>query len=145
MSYQCPLCYIDPSSHSLVKLHENNNILYFYTCPAQAKLYYDVDSIIHHYNGVLSDIPSTKEWIWIFDSSNFGFIHFSQFKVGIELTKLISSKFSYNLKKIIIINPTFYTSSTYNVVYPFLDNKLKSIIEFNNNYKTTEELFSYYF
>jgi hypothetical protein len=144
MSYQCPLCLIDPFSHSLAKIAEINNIIYFYTCPSQAKLYYDVNSIIQHYDGVLSEIPYDKEWIWTFDSSNFGFTHFIQFSVGIELAKLISNKFSHNLNKIIIINPTFYTSSTYNIVYPFLNTKLKSIIEFNTNYKTAEEVIKHF-
>jgi hypothetical protein len=137
MVYQCPLCFLDPFSHSLTKVKQTNNITYFYTCPADAKLYYDVDSIIAHYNGVLSEV---KEWIWIFDSNNFGFKHFIQINVGIELAKLISSKFSKNLLKIIVINPTFYTSSTYNIIYPFLNDKLKSIIEFNYNYKSYKEL-----
>lgn len=144
MSYQCPLCIIDPFNHSLVKITEINNIIYYYTCPAQAKLYYDVNSIINHYNGVLSEIPSDKKWIWIFDSSNFSFTHFIQFNVGIELAKLISFKFSHNLNKIIVINPTIYTSSTYNIIYPFLNSKLKSIIDFNKVYKTSQEIINNY-
>jgi hypothetical protein len=90
MSYKCPFCAIDADSHSLVKIKETTSIVYFYTCPANAKLYYDMPSIINHYNGVLSEIPQDKYWIWIFDSSNFGFKHFIQFRVGIELAKLIS-------------------------------------------------------
>jgi hypothetical protein len=139
MSYQCPLCSIDPSCHSLEQIDEIQNIVYFYTCPSKAKLYYDSRSIIEHYNGVLSEIETNKEWIWVFDSLDFNFSHFIQFSVAIDLAKLISSKFSHNLNKIIIINPTFYISSTYNIIYPFLNNKLKQIIEFNKIYKSKEE------
>lgn len=142
MPYQCPLCILDPLSHSLNKLTEIDNIIYFYTCPSQAKLYYDANSIIKHYDGILSEIPNNKKWVWIFDSTNFGFKHFSQINVGIELAKLISSKFSGNLQKIIIINPTIYVSSTYRIIYPFLNEKLKSIIDFNSNYKTSQEVLS---
>jgi hypothetical protein len=140
MGFQCPLCLLDPLSHSLIKLKEINDVIYFYTCPSQAKLYFDVDSIIKHYDGVLSEIPTNKKWIWIFDSYNFNFKHFIQINVGIELAKLISSKFSSNLNQIIIINPTFYTSSTYNIIYPFLNEKLRHIIQFNSQYKSSDEI-----
>ena len=140
MPYQCPLCILDPLSHSLLKLSESNNIIYFYTCPSYAKLYYDANSIIKHYDGVLSEIPNNKKWVWIFDSTDFGFKHFTQINVGIELAKLISNKFSNNLEKIIVINPTIYVSSTYRIIYPFLNDKLKRIIDFNYIYKTTQDI-----
>jgi hypothetical protein len=140
MSYQCNLCLIDPSSHSLTKIKETNDIVYFYTCPSQAKLYYDVNSILEHYNGVLSEIPSNKQWIWIFDSINFDFKHFININVGIELAKLITNKFSSNLKNIIIINPTFYTSATYNIIKTFLNSHILSIIELNNTITTYNDL-----
>ena len=133
MSYICSLCTLDPLSHSLVKLKETKNIIIFYSCPSKAKLYFDCEGIINHYNGVLSEIPSNKKWIWIFDSINFHFKHFKQFDVGIELAKLISTKFSNNLLKIIIINPTIYISLTYNIVYPFLSKKINDTIEFIND------------
>jgi hypothetical protein len=66
MTYICPLCEIEPLSHSLSKIEETNNVIYYYTCPSKAKLYYDAESIINHYNGVLSEIPCNKKWIWIF-------------------------------------------------------------------------------
>ena len=97
MPYECPICTLWPSSHSLKKV-EKNGIVYFYTCPAQAILYDDVKGIIHHYDGVLSEVD---EWIWIVDSAGFGFTHAMQTTVAIELAKLISTKFSKNLKKII--------------------------------------------
>lgn len=131
MNYNCPLCSIDPSNHSLVKYKEINNIMYFYSCPSQAKLYFDTEGIINHYNGTLSEIPKNKKWIWIFDSKDFTFKHFIQTSVAIELAKLISSKFSNNLEKIIIINPTFYISATYNILRPFLNQHIVNTVIFN--------------
>jgi len=131
MQYTCPICTVWPSSHSLKKVGEKNGIVYFYTCPAQAIMYYDVKGIINHYDGVLSEIPEDKEWIWIFDSEGFGFTHAIQTNVAIELSKLISNKFSKNLKKIIIINPTFYITITHAMIMPFLNQKVKDIIEIN--------------
>ena len=140
MHYTCPLCKIMPSSHSLTKVLEKKGIIYYYTCPSQAKLYYDVKGIINHYDGVLSEMPENKEWVWIFDSLDFSLIHATQTNVAIELAKLISNKFSKNLKKIIIINPTFYITITHNMLMPFLNNKVRDIIEINYEIKRVEEI-----
>jgi len=141
MQYICPLCKILPSSHSLTKVLEKNGILYYYTCPSKAILYYDVTGIVNHYDGVLSEMPDNKEWVWIFDSFEFSLIHAIQTNVAIELAKLISNKFSKNLKKIIIINPTFYITITHKMIMPFLNNKVKDIIEINYEKKCAEEIF----
>jgi hypothetical protein len=135
MVYNCPLCLLDPLSHSLTNFLEKENTYYFYTCPSKAKLYFDTTSIIEHYNGVLSDIPEGKQWIWVFDGMGFGWKHSLQIDVAIQIAKLISCKFSKNLQKIIIINSSGYISSIYNIIKLFLNDKIKSIIEIN--YKIT--------
>ena len=140
MVYTCPLCLLDPLSHSLTNFLEKDNTYYFYTCPAKSKLYYDTNSIIDHYNGVLSDIPKNKKWIWVLDVMGFGFNHFLQIEVAKELSKLISSKFSENLEKILIINPSGYVSAVYAIVKPFLNNKVKSIIEINHEIKSIDDI-----
>jgi hypothetical protein len=66
--------------------------------------------------------------------------HFLQIEVGVELAKLISSKFSGNLQKIIIINPNIYISSVYSLVYPFMNEKLRSIVELNYHCKTANDV-----
>ena len=141
MKYICPVCKLVPSSHSLINVLETTELIYYYTCPSQAILYYDVHGIVNHYNGVLSEIPKNKEWVWIFDSLDFSFIHAIQINVAIELAKLISTKFSKNLKKIIIINPTFYITAIHILIIPFLNDKVKEIIELNYEKKSAEEIF----
>jgi len=140
MPYICPVCKILPSSHSLTQVLEKKGIIYYYTCPSQAILYYDVNGIINHYDGVLSEIPENKEWVWIFDSLGFSLIHAMQTNVAIELAKLISNKFSKNLKKIIIINPTFYITITHKMIMSFLTNKIRDIIELNYEKKSVEDI-----
>ena len=142
MKYLCPLCAIDPMSHSLNEVFKTQNVNYYYTCPSKAKLYYDTKSIINHYDGVLSEIPKNISWIWIFDSTDFNFKHVLQVNVGIELGKLISSKFSNNCKKIIIINPTKYISIIYDFIKPFLNTKIQSVIEINYKIKSYHEIIS---
>ncbi len=141
MQYTCPLCKILPSSHSLTKMTEKKGVIYYYTCPSQAILYYDATGIVNHYDGVLSEMPENKEWVWIFDSSGFSIMHAMQTNVAIELAKLISNKFSKNLKKIIIINPTFYITMTHKLLIPFLNDKVRDIIEINYETTRAEELF----
>jgi hypothetical protein len=141
MKYICPVCKLLPSSHSLTQVVEKKGIIYYYTCPAQAILYYDVNGIVSHYDGVLSDMPENKEWVWIFDSLGFSIIHAMQTSVAIELAKLISNKFSKNLKKIIIINPTFYITIIHKMIMPFLNNKVRDIIEINYEINRAEDIF----
>jgi hypothetical protein len=146
MSYVCPLCSIDPSNHSLKKIKETDSTVFYYTCPSEAKLYFDCNGIINHYNGILSEIPKNKKWVWIFDSKNFSFNHFSQFNVGIELAKLITNKFSNNLMKIIVINPTIYISLTYKIIKPFLDSNTDGRIIFDKAcYNNIENIIDKYF
>lgn len=140
MKYICPLCDINPSSHSLTEIAEKDNVVYYYTCPAKAELYFDKTSILDHYDGVFSEIPYDKQWVWVFDGYGFNLNHFLQIEIGIELTKLVSHKFSKNLKSILVINPTFYISSVYNIIYPFLSEKMKSIIQVNYHYKNDENI-----
>jgi hypothetical protein len=122
----------------LTNFLEKDDTLYFYTCPAKAKLCFDTTSIINHYDGVLSEIPENKNWIWVLDTMSFGLNHFLQIEVAIELSKLISSKFK-NLKKIIIINPTHYVLSIYAIVKSFLNDRIKSIIEINYEIKSVDD------
>ena len=140
MKYICLLCLVDPLSHSLNEVFEKNNVIYYYTCPSKAKMYFDTLGIINHYDGVLSEIPENKKWIWIFDGTEFGVKHVLQIEVAIELAKLISSKFSDKLEKIIIINSNFYITSIYNIVYFFLNTKLKSIVEMNYELKSVNDI-----
>jgi len=140
MKYICPVCQLIPSSHSLKKVLEKKEIIYYYTCPSQAILYDDVKGIIDHYDGVLSEMTDNKKWIWIFDSLDFSFKHAIQINVAIELAKLISNKFSKNLKKIIIINSTFYITIIHKIIMPFLNNKIKDIIEIDYESKCAEEV-----
>jgi hypothetical protein len=138
--YICPLCKLMPSSHSLKKVLEKKGIIYYYTCPSEALLYYDVKGIINHYDGVLSEIPENKEWVWIFDSLGFTLMHAMQTNVAIELAKLISNKFSKNLRKIIIINPTFYIAIIHKMIMPFLNSKVRDIIEINYESTRIEDI-----
>ena len=96
MSFVCKICDEYPNSHSFSKISENDGIHIFYTCPAKAIKYNDSVGIIKHYKDTL-DLFKGQKWSWIFDSKGFGWKHFTQIKLAIELAKLISSKTIMNL------------------------------------------------
>ena len=127
MPYTCKVCEDDPSSHSFKNIGTINNITYYYTCPAKATKYNDVVGITQHYDGVLSE--NNNQWIWVFDCKKFTTKHLLEVNVGIELAKLISTKFSSSLTSILIINPTWHILVVMKLVTPFLNNHMKSIIK----------------
>lgn len=128
MGYKCPICERDPTSHSLRIVHENKACVYLYTKPSDAKLYNDIDGILDHYMGVLSDIPSGKEWEWVFDGDGFTLTHAMEFTLAIKMAKMITDNFSHNLRSIRVINPTMFISITVNTVWPFLNKHMRDLI-----------------
>ena len=126
MSYICEICKDDPTSHSLQNIGMLHDIVYYYTCPSKATKYYDTVGIVDHYDGVLS--KNNHSWVWIFDCNGLNLKHLLEINVGIQLASLISTKFSHNLLKIIIINPTWHIKVILHLVSPFLNNHMKSII-----------------
>jgi len=128
MPYICKICEDDPTSHSFKNLGIRDNIAYYYTCPAKATKYNDTEGIIEHYDGVLSE--NTNKWVWIFDCEDFTMKHLLEINVGIQLAKLITNKYSTNLLSIVIVNPTWHIKIVIELIYPFLNNHMKSIITF---------------
>lgn len=124
--YSCAICENDPTSHSFKNIGIHNNTTHYYTCPAKASKYYDTDGIIGHYDGVLSE--NENNWTWIFDCEGFSTKHLLEINVGIQLAKLITKKFSHNLDRIVIINPTWHVKLVLYLVKPFLNDHVNSII-----------------
>ena len=128
MPYVCTICENDPSSHSFKNIGTFDNTTCYYTCPAKATKYNDANGIVQHYDGVLSE--NNNYWVWFFDANKFAMKHLLEINVGIQLAKLISNKFSHNLVKIVILNPTWHIAVVIKLVTPFLNNHIKSIITF---------------
>jgi hypothetical protein len=138
MPYTCKICDNDPSSHSLKNIGTIDSITYYYTCPAKATKYNDVVGITEHYDGVLSE--NTNRWIWVFDCNKFSAKHLLEINVGIQLAKLISTKFSSTLDSIIIINPTWHILVVMRIVNPFLNSHMKSIIKISGKIDTLSKI-----
>jgi len=128
MVFICKICEKCPNSHSLVKYEETKDRIIYYTCPYEATNN-DTSGIIDHYDGVLSEM-NDKNWIWILDLKMFGIKNFMEISNGIALAKLITEKYSNNLQNIIVINTNTYTSTIFNIIKPFLNDKVKSLVIF---------------
>jgi len=130
MVFICKICEKCPNSHSLVKYEETENRIIYYTCPSEAKNN-ETNGILYHYNGELGEING-KNWIWILDLKNFSIKHFMEVSNGIALAKLITEKYSEHLQNIIVINSNIYTTTIFNIISPFLTEKVRNMVVFSN-------------
>lgn len=128
MVYECPVCKHTPESHSLKRVRETEDCVYFYTCPAQATRYNDTEGILTHYRGVLTEIPVGKEWVWVFDAQGFTMAHAMEFTLATKMATMITQEFGDTLRQIYIIHPTSFIHITINVIWPFLSQRLRNII-----------------
>jgi hypothetical protein len=126
--YECPICKRDPTSHSLRIVNDTDTCVYLYTRPSEARLYNDTEGILRHYWGVLSDIPSTKQWEWVFDANGFTLTHAMEITLATRMAQMITDNFSHNLRSIRVINPTMFISITINAIWPFLSKEVRDII-----------------
>lgn len=127
MLYQCPICFQDPTSHSLKKVHETDQVVYYYTCPAKASKFSDRAGIVAHYDGELS-AKGDKKWVWIFDSTGFDIRHAMEVTIAIDIATLVNDKFGHSLEKICVTNQTMFANIILGVVTPFLSSRLRSMI-----------------
>ena len=126
----CQICFEQPGSHSFYFLKSQEDINYYYTCPAKAIRYWDTNGIVNHYDEILH-LNGEKSWIWIFDSKDFGLKHTLQTGVAFGILELLKDKYGKYLKEIQIINPSIHIKSMYSILYPFLTEELIDIIKWD--------------
>jgi len=127
MSYTCLICKMDPSSHSFTKISEEHGICTFYTCPRKATKYWDCPGILAHYEGVLNE-NNGQPWIWHFDCTGLEMKHVLEMNTALGIADLLVKKHGESLQKIVIINPTWYIHMIINVIWPFLNDHIRSLI-----------------
>ena len=85
-------------------------------------------SIIRFYQ-VCNNLPFRVGPVWIFDSKGFGWKHFTQVKLAIELAKLISSKtYGDSLQDITLLNLNSYGKCMLNLLWNFLSENIQNKI-----------------
>jgi hypothetical protein len=122
----CQTCISEPGSHSFYLMAKKEDTHVYYTCPADATKYWDTDGILKHYEEILHE-KGEQDWIWVFDSRDFGLVHSLQVSTAIGLVDILK-KYKKGLKEIRIINSTMYIKSLYAIISPFLNNELMNII-----------------
>jgi hypothetical protein len=102
---KCNYCNTNPNSHSFKQL-KNSSIsgkyVIFYSKVANAELYNNTESILHHFHKELEGIG---EWYWIFDCKGMKFNHYIQFNLIKELAKLI--ELHGGLRRIYLLEPSW--------------------------------------
>lgn len=124
----CPICAIDASSHSFDLLYHMDNVLVFYSCPANATKYNDTDGILTHFKLALDFYKCCENnWEWIFDFKGFELKHIMEIRTAIGIAGIINNYSKY-LTKIRIINMNRYTHTMMKIVMPFLNKDVQSKI-----------------
>ena len=119
----CEICVREPGSHSFEFIRQENNINYYYTCPAKASKYWDTKGILNHYKEILNN-NNDAPWIWIFDGAGFGLKHSLKIDTALGVIQLLKEHYGNSLIEIHIINPSIYIKSFYKLIYGFLNNDI---------------------
>ena len=121
----------DSLNHSFSKIEERDGVSIYYTCPSKLQKIYDSEIILEHYETLLSNLGNDTQWIWIFDSKEFGLTQSLEIQTAIGIAKLISpQKYGKNLQQIVIANPTMYIRTALNILLPFLSQEIRNKIVF---------------
>jgi len=125
----CPICAIDASSHSFNLLYHMDDVLVFYSCPANASKYNDTEGILTHFKFALDFYKCFENsWEWVFDFKGFELKHMMEIRTAIGISEIINNYSKY-LTKIRIINMNCYTHSMMKIVTPFLNESIKNKID----------------
>ena len=139
----------DSLNHSFSKIEERDGVSIYYTCPSKLQKIYDSEIILTHYENILNNLGDDKQWIWIFDSKEFGLTQtpstvvsgdtsspsafgYGSLQTAIGIAKLISpQKYGKNLQQIVIANPTMYIRTVLNIILPFLSQDIRNKIVYH--------------
>tara|TARA_B100000886_G_C20380992_1_gene473924 strand:+ start:297 stop:704 length:408 start_codon:yes stop_codon:yes gene_type:complete len=122
----CKKCDENPKAHSFYKLAIEDGKSIFYSCPAQAEDYNDVDGILEHILEKLGENQG-KDWIYIFDGKGFELKHAMEIRLLKGIIAILDNN-KQSLKEIRIINTSVYVEYLMNVLHPILPDCLSSKI-----------------
>jgi hypothetical protein len=103
----CPYCNTygvnTHSFHEIGRTSKFGKIMY--TCAADCTDYSNTKAITTHIANYL-EAEKLVPWTWVFDCRGIKTKHTLQIDLAINITRLIQDKYSENLQKIYILNPT---------------------------------------
>ena len=123
----CDKCFINPKAHSFKILNTSvKDATVFYTCPGEAEEYEDFKSVLIHYENMLK-LTTTEEWIMVLDCDKLNIKHSLEFNTAKHIAELINTKYN-NVRQIYIINCNNIINIILNLIWPFIDSKIKNLI-----------------
>lgn len=119
----------DSVNFSFSKIMERGGMITYYTCPAKSSNDANTADILTYYDNVLTEEKGNKLWRWVLDCKDFGEGHSNQLSVAHGVIKLLKNKHGSTLTEIKIINKTWQVTLILNILWPFLDKHLRSVID----------------
>jgi hypothetical protein len=120
----CPICDVDPTSHSFFKMGRQGGANLFYTCPGDATNH-ETTGVLAHYREVL-EMNAGGKWIFIFDAKGFTMYHSTRIASAHGMLAIFN-EYGDDLEEIRITNTNRIVKAMFKtVIRPFI-----STITFN--------------
>jgi len=120
----CPICDVDPTSHSFFKMGRQGGANLFYTCPGDATNH-ETTGVLAHYREVL-EMNAGGKWIFIFDAKGFTMYHSTRIASAHGMLAIFN-KYGDDLEEIRITNTNRIVKAMFKTaIRPFI-----STITFN--------------
>ena len=117
-----------PLSHCFFeKTDKINGVTVFCASPEKSTLYKDADGILAHVKAILSN-HGKNPWVLHIDGEGYTMKHARQISIVFQFLELIKQGYADHLMLVEIICPTNQMQGVIAVVWPFLPERLKSIV-----------------
>tara|TARA_B110000285_G_scaffold214220_1_gene259337 strand:+ start:1177 stop:1554 length:378 start_codon:yes stop_codon:yes gene_type:complete len=113
----CPICDVDPTSHSFFKMGRQKSANLFYTCPGDATNH-ETEGVLAHYRDVLERNDGEK-WIFIFDAKGFTLYHTTRVASARGLMTIFN-EYGDHLEEVRIINANRFVKAMFGTIRPFV-------------------------
>ena len=113
----CPICDVEPTSHSFFKMGRQKGMNLFYTCPGDA-INHETEGVLAHYREVLEKNEGEK-WIFIFDAKGFALYHTTRIASARGLMTIFN-EYGDNLEEVRIVNANRFVKAMFSTIRPFV-------------------------
>jgi hypothetical protein len=127
MVHSCPVCIMEPLSHSFTLYQNIEHINIYYSRPSSIADR-NTEGMMNHIHGMLSENADMK-WVWVVDFTGFSLKDMLYVGMYIKLVQMIcdDTQGTY-LRKIVIINHNFFTNSLLKIMYPFVSKRMRDVV-----------------
>ncbi|NDB86050.1 MAG: hypothetical protein EB127_25620 [Alphaproteobacteria bacterium] len=126
----CPLCVIEPRSHSFRPQGSIGNITYYYTAPVEATERIRSEEQYALFKRHLDGALQRGSWIWIFDCSGMGIDHYTSVAFMNNIVHTLIAEHDEALQEVLIVHPSMWIRSAVWALTPFMNANLHRKIRF---------------